>query len=395
MPGIKASASLPGRFHSLDVLRGLAALAVIHTHWFVFFAGAQGDEAPDAERYPFYRVLEPLYTQGWRAVDLFFCLSGFIFWWLYAERIAARKMGARSFALLRFSRLYPLHLATLLFVAAAQWFFHSTYGYFLAVPINDAYHFVVNLFLVSGLGFFERGSSFNGPAWTISVEVFCYVVFYVVCALGLRRWWQIGCLVLLGFALEFTRWTAIGRGLLGFFTGVLAFMAFNALRAHGFRLKPIVLIGGIVGSWLLAVLNLHHNLLLLAAVRLFGSNPTIAGYDLAYVLSHHAFNWLPFQILPFPCTVIALAMLESYRGTLGRRLSFLGDISYSSYLLHFPVQLALVLAGLSLGWQRTIAYSPSAYLCFFATLILVSLVSYHYFERPAQRYLRKRLSAEC
>jgi peptidoglycan/LPS O-acetylase OafA/YrhL len=48
---------VPSRFHSLDVLRGLAALAVVHTHWYIFFAGTEGIWA--AGRQPFHALLGP------------------------------------------------------------------------------------------------------------------------------------------------------------------------------------------------------------------------------------------------------------------------------------------------------------------------------------------------
>lgn len=382
-------AALPARFHSLDVLRGLAALAVVHTHWYIFFSGAQGAEAWVAGCEPFHGILSPLYREGWRAVDLFFCLSGFVFCWLYETRIGEGRIGAREFAVLRLSRLYPLHFATLLFVAAAQGVFLWRDGAFFGVPINDACHFALNLFFLSGLGF-EKGGSFNGPVWSVSVEVFLYVVFYVACRLGWRRWWHFGLLALAGFALEFTRFAAVGRGLAGFFIGALSFLIFSAVRKRGIRIPASALVLVIAASWAIAALHLRYNLPLVAASSVLGSDPTIGGIGLAHLLTHPVLLWLPFQILPFPCTIIALALLETARGTLGRRLAFLGDISYSSYLLHFPLQLIFVFAVLSLGLPRTVFTTPAAYLLYFSALVFASLVSYHRFERPAQNFLRAR-----
>lgn len=53
-------------------------------------------------------------------MDLFFCLSGFVFFYLYARVIRDGRMNGDTFALLRFSRLYPLHVATSVLVAALQ-----------------------------------------------------------------------------------------------------------------------------------------------------------------------------------------------------------------------------------------------------------------------------------
>ena len=84
----------PKHLYSLDALRGLAALSVVFWHWkHFFFSGTQQIAfAPEAQ--PLYAIFRPLYTEGHRAVDLFFCLSGFIFFRLYSERIAAKKGSA-------------------------------------------------------------------------------------------------------------------------------------------------------------------------------------------------------------------------------------------------------------------------------------------------------------
>lgn len=386
--GAEIPPSVPSRFYSLDVLRGLAALAVVHTHWYIFFAGTEGIWEPGRE--PFHALLAPLYREGWRAVDLFFCLSGFVFCWLYTDRIGQRRIGAREFAALRFSRLYPLHLATLLFVAAAQAVFLRKEGAFFAVPINDAYHFILHLFFLCGLGF-EKGGSFNGPVWSVSVEVFLYLVFYVACRFGWRRWWHFALFALAGIALECTRFAAVGRGLVGFFIGALVFLTFSTLRARGLRLSPVALVLLAAASWALVVVHLRYQPLLIAASAVVGPDPSIFGVRLAHVLTHPVMLWLPFQLVPFPCTILALALLETKRGTLGRRLAFLGDISYSSYLLHFPMQLLFVFATLSFAVPRAAFLSPLAYVLFFSALIATSLASYHWLERPAQSGLRRHL----
>jgi peptidoglycan/LPS O-acetylase OafA/YrhL len=52
--------------------------------------------------------------------------------------------------------------------------------------------------------------------------------------------------------------------------------------------------------------------------------------------------------------------------------------------------LTFAYAALALGFDRTVFLSPASYLLFFSTLIALSLASYHFLERPAQRFLRQR-----
>src|ERR1700750_2714645 len=111
------------RLRSLDGLRGLAALSIVFHHWYFFLPPDASSATWAAYKPPFSRLLTPLYLQGWAAVDVFFTLSGFVFFWLYGETIGTRAMNGRTFALLRFSRLYPPHFATLILTCVLQFYF--------------------------------------------------------------------------------------------------------------------------------------------------------------------------------------------------------------------------------------------------------------------------------
>jgi peptidoglycan/LPS O-acetylase OafA/YrhL len=97
------------RLYSLDALRGVGALAIVVWHWQHFYAiGGTWAAGWSRAAEPLYPFLKPFYEEGWVAVDLFFAVSGFVFFWLYLEPVARREIGAGTFARQRFSRLYPL-----------------------------------------------------------------------------------------------------------------------------------------------------------------------------------------------------------------------------------------------------------------------------------------------
>ena len=131
---------------------------------------------------------------------MFWGVSGFIFFWKYGCPIANKIVSGSRFFVLRFSRLYPLHLATLLLVALLQAiYFHYNHYYFVN-PTNDSAHFVLQLFLASNWGS-ERVYSFNGPVWSISVEVLAYAFFFVaVRYVGTEPALNIGIIFLCVFA---------------------------------------------------------------------------------------------------------------------------------------------------------------------------------------------------
>jgi peptidoglycan/LPS O-acetylase OafA/YrhL len=71
-------------------------------------------------RLPLYGLLQPFYEAGEYWVWLFWCISGYIFFWKYRDAIHDRSTGGWIFFLLRLSRLYLLHLVTLALVALAR-----------------------------------------------------------------------------------------------------------------------------------------------------------------------------------------------------------------------------------------------------------------------------------
>jgi peptidoglycan/LPS O-acetylase OafA/YrhL len=99
--------------------------------------------------------------------------------WPRREAIASKAITYKEFFVLRFSRLYPLHFFTLLLVLALQAIYFSQKDYFFVYQDNDVLHFIYQLFFASNWGF-EKGASFNGPIWSISVEVLIFCFFFLI-----------------------------------------------------------------------------------------------------------------------------------------------------------------------------------------------------------------------
>lgn len=377
------SVPMPRRFYSLDVIRGLAALSVVVWHWPHFFY--QGTVAGTAEvsNMPFYSIFFLFYHQGWLAVDFFFSLSGFIFFWLYMDRISSGKTPFYDFCVLRFSRLYPLHLLTLLLVTAGQFGVSMGGGDYVIYSNNDLRHFGLQLMFASHWGL-QDGFSFNGPVWSVSVEVLLYGLFFA--AARLMRLNMVTCFVLIGFGvvISFLQ-VQVGRGIFSFFLGGFAYLTYMRLVRAGLleRVRmPLCLVT--LGLWAVIVLESKTGLLM----TLLGDagHAQAAGPDASSVVK--LFYRLSTTMVVFPVTILTLAVLETVRGHLGRSISFIGNISYSSYLWAFPLTFSVILVTGSLGIDNSIFYRKSSMLIFYVVLIMLSMISFYYFERPVQRKIR-------
>jgi peptidoglycan/LPS O-acetylase OafA/YrhL len=97
-----------------------------------------------------------------------------------------------------------------------------------------------------------------------------------------------------------------------------------------------------------------------------------------------------------PLFVAAVAVLDHliyplHGAALGarfERVSKLGDLTYASYLLHFPIQLAFVLILDRLGVSRDVFFSPLARIVFMGITFGLSWVVFHGFEMPVQKRIR-------
>jgi Predicted acyltransferases len=374
---------IPKRFYSLDALRGLAAFAVVIYHWPQFFfsgnnlrSSFRGESSfigtYDVEKLPFFKSLFIFYDSGWLAVDLFFGLSGFIFYWLYSSNIKNSAITTWEFLVARFSRLYPLHMLTLIWVVSIQLASqHIPNTRFYFYQHNNIHNFILNLFLTSSWGFGDW-HSFNTPIWSVSVEVALYIIFFVCCRLLSIHNFILFIFSAAGLFIIYPINHQLGHGVFSFFLGGCTYRIYVLLVSTSRTRKALpYLSSATLSMWFIAIFLVYHQ-----------CNPL----DSAPFFWRYTF--LP-AVFMFQMTILTLAVAETRRGTMGKRISYLGDISYSVYLLHFPIQLSTLTTAIYLRVSREVFYNYYVFFCFFVLLLIASIISHYYFERPAQNYIRK------
>jgi len=375
------------RLYSLDALRGLAALSVVVWHWQHFYAISGTWQAGwQRDSQPFFGLLKPLYLDGWAAVDLFFALSGFVFFWLYADAIRTRAVGAGKFTLLRFSRLYPLFFATLIAALGLQTAFQNMTGTFFIFPADDWGRFAASLVMAQQWLPPTTDQFFDGPAWSVSIEVLLYAVFFLLCRGGLRGPKMALLVSLCGISLM--EWNSfIARGICGYFLGGAAFFVTEKIkaRADAKRIARTLCVLAIV-LWVMLIVETLYGPLHSACYWLAGHISPEVGR--LYVSEEENAFLLLFIYTVSPLTIMALALHEQVLGGAYGRLHWLGDISYSTYILHFPLQIACAVLALTFGFGPALFMHDWSMIAFYAVLIGLGLLSYHFFERPMQNLIR-------
>ena len=323
-----------------------------YVHFYMFFSMPE-----DAGIFP--RINNPVV--GSLAVPMFFLMSGAIFAHNYSDKIISSKIDFREFFLRRIARLYPLHFVTLVATAAFQILIFLEVGRFFIYKFNDVYHFALNLFFISDWGF-EHGSSFNGPVWSVSHEIFLYICFYFIC-MSLRIFGLGSIFLLMGClasaTAQFLTSNLMAKSAFAFFLGASIYVTIALILSFD-RKRQLFL-------W--ATLCCF----LIISSKLF----------LRFGLPHGSVG----PILLTCCIVADVLLRSAWNQNVKRCASFFGNITYSSYLLHFPIQLLFVLFSIEIVQLNFL--DPRVLICYVIIVMLASTLSYYFFERNAKRSLLK------
>ena len=251
-----------GEIKALTGLRIVAAVWVVLFHFRPLLR----------EAWPgFSDALAPVLDCGAQGVDLFFILSGFVLAWNYLDRMGP-VFSARDtlhFLWLRLARVWPVYLVTL--HLAALWVIFTLHvGHVPAEEVTQltATSYVRQLLMVQ-LWFepFFDGTSWDGPAWSISAEWLAYLLFapLVLVIYRMLRVTRTSSLLTLAVVVSlppmvpllisgqfYTPWSWLPRIVMQFTAGALGCAAVRRLHPirrvrQGAGLASAVLIAAIVG----------------------------------------------------------------------------------------------------------------------------------------------------
>ena len=342
--------------HATNLLRGLSALSILIWHYqHFFYVGTQRPADWDPSIQPLWSFFKPAYLYGEFAVQIFWCISGLILAHAYINQ---SKTGLAKFGLARFSRLYPLHLLTLLVVVVIQFVSMKSFGTYQIYGTNDIHHLFTNLFFVQAWGKLGDGFSFNAPTWSVSVEILVYFVFFALLG-ALRRGKILVSLALLLIMRVLTDLQPTIDENVFFFECLMYFLLGVSIYFALSFSKPITRIGTLTA--LMAITPF-----LIPAFR-----------------SRHAFITLIFVCLA--------AFLDTFPITNRlQRVRIVGELTYSVFLWHAPLQMIILMVMMQFDISRSVPESPLFLLFFLVLTYSVGYTSYRWIEQPARKFLNNR-----
>lgn len=346
------------RLEQLTFTRFIAAIAIVVYH---FGSGC----------FPFNNESTRfIIGQANLGVSYFYILSGFIMMVAYSSY---EKIDTASFFRNRFARIYPVF-----FLSIALLFLH-TYIFDPAFSFRIIKHAILNLSLLQAW-IPSKALQFNGPAWSLSVEAFFYIIFpYLFNKFYMKRSLLTVAIIVGGFWLLFqidfyflvrspfnTGYPTPNHALIFFFP-LMHLSAFLAGNLAGlFFVKKLA---GRTGRYDLPIILTVWAFILLLK-NSFGFN------------SHNGF--LAIVIVPF------LIFMSLNRGVITkvfntRLLVILGEISFGIYILQVPIFRLTT----SIVRQLDITHDiQNLFYISFAVLIGFSALSYYYFEKPIRDIIK-------
>ena len=264
---------------------------------------------------------------GFLGVDVFFVISGFLITHLIRDAVTENRFSFAEFYLRRARRLFPALFVTLaLTFAVATWLFMPFHLERLGAALVSSLVWVSNIYFYSEAGYFDADAAVKPllHTWSLSVEEQFYLLWpaLVVAVVALRRHW-IAPLVILAVGLAST---------------ALAEYWLNTNPSAAFFLAPARVAEFAVGALLVWVMPLQParswQREALLAIGLTGVVASIWWFD------EH--SRLPGWLALVPCLATALVIHAGQAPRLGRVLDnaamvYVGRISYSLYLVHWPV----------------------------------------------------------
>ncbi len=346
------------RFLELDALRGLAAVAVVLSH----FGGLWNRRTMSHAELALFLGPVQMVSAAHSAVALFFVLSGFV---LTLPTLMGRPQRYDIFLIRRITRIYLPYLGALALAVACDLLFRRS-GVYLNEWFAGTWSSPVNWHLVLAHVFFigpYDNHEYNTAFWTLVLEMRVSLIFPFLCFVMLRASRTVACLfVVLSFTVQ------------GFLS--------EPATTHTIYAVSSFLAGILLARCYTPVVHWYRELERPTRILLVGCGALV--YTYAQFIKH--LPW-PMVKLMEPLTTLSavLLIIASVTASRWNRLllgpipQWCGHVSYSLYLVHGTILYALV--ELTYGRMPLISILPIyLVLAFGLARIYFGLV-----ERPSMR----------
>lgn len=330
----------------LDGLRGFCAIAVMIYHYLSW------------NKIEFFQV-------GTFGVYIFFILSGFSMWHVYGHRELSKK-NLHNFFVARFARIFPLYFLVNLLV------------YFGSTPLKT---FLLNITFLFGVAAPGLTSGVTG-GWSIGIEWVFYLIFPIFWIFAPTMTYL---LLLLAAAIAINQ----------IYVGSLFRQADLRIAWIDYSNFPVFLVYFVAGMLSAKLYQNTASLRINSKYNWTYSMATCACLAFVffypsdtvenYLWGYHFTALVVISML----AVLLCSYIQSLPAPVIKICTFLGDISFSAYLVHYFVY--------TYGMRIRDAYFPSLELSYVLPMLVISTLCIAYilfrlYEMPARNLINKRFA---
>ena len=349
----------------LDIIRFFAFFAVFFTHFINRGGNAIEDDFGQWWNTDFIQRIAAFGGQG---VTLFFGLTGFLLGRILIREFKVNgKVNVRAFYIRRILRIWPLYFGFLIFCTLMNTFANSPTITWQEIP------FLITFTYNWGQIFGNLPGTMATITWSISVEEQIYLIFPLMFLLLVKKSAQNFALLLIFMG----SWSVI--------------FSLYVFEISPDRFTPAFLLPVGIGlycavhEWKIRKMNSSRV-----------SKFYILGMLLLYIWNFEEIksnqDWHPISYLLsgliLPCLLYVNKDIDINKlSVINRIFAYIGRRSYGCYLFHWAVWTVMV--GKEIGFGKLEGFSVLGVFIGLLSTILISSLSYHFFEMPFLKY-RKR-----
>lgn len=316
------------------------------------------------------QLFEKFFAEGFLGVSFFFILSGFILAYNYEHKFIAQKITKKDFFIARLAKIYPMHFVTML----AALIIGSLIG-------GSGKYVVQNVLLIQS--FFPSEKIFfslNAPSWSISNEIFFYLLFPFILLLRQKT--------------KLVVFTIIFAVIL-----VLNIFLSDEQKHYWLYISPLIRVSdfllGIILFNVYIKLKEQHNLknwslkyfeiVALVIFAVFFALHQFADIGLRYSV----YYWLPMLLIILSFALSSELKQSTYltRFLSNKNMVWLGEISFCLYLIHLLV--IRIAEYLIVDHQVKLDGLLLSFIILCVSIML-SALAFKYIEKPLNRKLKEK-----
>lgn len=339
------------KIYSLQYLRAFAAILVLLTHVLQLCDVRPND----------------VFWAGQWGVDIFFLLSGFIIYLTTKEESSWIDFGIK-----RIFRIYPAYLLILTFYLLYKTSFSLNMNELIGG--GNLKNLICNILMLPISGPITTKSLIVGQAWSTVFELYFYFLFAILLLFKKPKRYIVFFIVICSFV-------GYGYRFAGFlFDGVLGFLSSVMGSSHNlFFVEGVLLAICYKNGWLKICNKILYCMLFVAMISIYIWCMT------------HTYNQV-YSILLSPFVFVGVLLLNDFvkkESWWNKVLSFLGDISFSIYLVHCLI-IRIIMNNMGIGNLYAVIVL-SLLLTIMASSVIYLLVEKRFINLAKQLIKRKKI----